>query len=261
MSAADQITPLILTYNEEPNIGRTLDSLLWAKTVIVLDSQSTDRTEEIARSYRNVKWHTRPFDLHVRQWSFGIHETGINTDYVLTLDADMQVTPQLLAEMETNFLPAGFAGGLIPFEYHYYGHRLRGSLCPPQIRVFKRAAVRVSQPDHTQHFSVDGEVYKFRSRLVHDDRKPLERFVSSQLAYQVLNEAELTNGGRNRLRDRLRQLGLMPPIVGLLAYVRAGGPFYGTAALRYAYERATCESLLALRLINRRLENKMDGNP
>lgn len=40
----DQITPLILTYNEEPNIGRVLERLTWAREVVVLDSGSTDRT-------------------------------------------------------------------------------------------------------------------------------------------------------------------------------------------------------------------------
>ncbi|HXD31057.1 MAG TPA: glycosyltransferase family 2 protein [Pyrinomonadaceae bacterium] len=255
-SAAETVTPLVLTFNEESNIGRTLDSLQWARRVVIVDSQSTDRTAEIAKSYQNAVLYTREFDKHVNQWNFGIYETGIDTALILTLDADMHVTPELVTEIEQSFIPGNFAGGLIPFDYRYYGHRLRGSLCPPQLRLFKRDAVRVTQPDHTQHFSVDGEVYKFRARLIHDDRKPLERFVASQLAYQVLNDSELANGGRNRLRDHLRKLGVMPPIVGLIAYLKAGGPFYGAAAARYGYERAVCESLLAMRIINRKLQSK-----
>lgn len=127
---------------------------------------------------------------------------------------------------------------------------------PPQLRLFRRSEVRVNQPDHTQHFDVDGEKYQFKAALVHDDRKPLERFVASQLSYQLLNERELANGGRRRFRDHLRKLGLMPPIAAVLAYFRAGGPFHGAAAARYAYERAVCESLLAIRLLNRRLESE-----
>lgn len=254
--ATENVTPLILTFNEESNIGRTLDSLRWAKRVVIVDSLSTDRTAEIAQAYENVELYPRKFDKHLNQWNFGIAETGIDTRFILALDADMHPTPELLAEIEQRFIAGDFAGGLIPFEYRYYGHRLRSSLCPPQLRIFKSEAVRVVQPDHTQHFSVDGDVYKFRARLVHDDRKPLERFVTSQLAYQVLNESELANGGRNRFRDHLRKLGVMPPIVGLLAYLKAGGPFYGAAAARYGYERAVCESLLAMRIINRKLQSK-----
>jgi glycosyltransferase involved in cell wall biosynthesis len=46
----EKITPLILTYNEEPNIDRTLQQLRWAKEIIVIDSYSTDRTLDILKS-------------------------------------------------------------------------------------------------------------------------------------------------------------------------------------------------------------------
>jgi glycosyltransferase involved in cell wall biosynthesis len=258
--ASKRVTPVVLTYNEEPNIGRTLESLRWASQVIVVDSGSTDQTEQIARSFPNVRWFVRPFDRHIAQWEHGIHQTGITAEYVLALDADMQVTSSLIKEIEERFLVGGFEGGVIPFEYHYHGKALAGSLCPPQLRLFKRVEVRVAQPDHTQRFSVAGSKYKFRGALIHDDRKSLDRWVTSQLAYQRLNEKELSNGGRRRMRDRLRHLGFMPPIVGLLAYVRAGGPFRGAAAARYAYERTVAEGLLAINLMDAKLRSKNDDS-
>jgi hypothetical protein len=92
--------------------------------------------------------------------------------------------------------------------------------------------------------------------LIHDDRKPLDRWVKAQLDYQRRNESELSNGGRGRARDYLRKLGVMPPLMGALAYVRAGGPFKGAAAARYAYERMATESILAIRLMNQRIKRK-----
>jgi glycosyltransferase involved in cell wall biosynthesis len=254
------ITPLVLTYNEEPNIGRTLESLQWAHHVVVLDSGSNDRTEAIARSFPNVTWHIRPFDRHGAQWEHGIHQTGIETEYVLALDADMQVPDAFCREIITSFLPGGFAGGVAPFEYRYHDRPLSGSLCPPQVRLFRQSQVNVEQSDHTQRFAVVGTLYRFRSRLIHDDRKSIARWVASQVAYQALNEKELSNGGRSRMRDRLRQIGIMPPIVGLLAYVRAGGPFRGAAAARYAYERTVAEGLLAISLMDARLKARCDDS-
>jgi glycosyltransferase involved in cell wall biosynthesis len=251
--APDNITPLLLTFDEEANIGRTLDSLRWANEVVVLDSGSTDQTEAIARGYENVRWLVRAFDTHQAQWEHGIRSSGITTDYILALDADMQVSEALLREIETEFLASGQAGGLIPFQYRFFGHPLAGSLCPPQVRLFQRGAVNVAQLDHTQSFEVSGKVYSFRNRLIHDDRKSLERWVESQLRYQVLNEKTLWDDGYGPFKAFLRKLGLMPPIVGLLAYLKAGGPFYGAAAARYAYERAICESLLAMRIMNTKL--------
>jgi glycosyltransferase involved in cell wall biosynthesis len=251
----DNITPIILTYNEAPNISRTLDALRWAQTVVVLDSGSTDETKQIAAGYDNVKWFERPFDNHQAQWQYAISQTGVTTEYVLALDADMEVPSAFKDELQ-EFLSGNFAGGDVPFVYCYYGRPLAGSLYPNQVRVFRLRDVVVTQVDHTQHFAVTGAVYKFRNRLIHDDRKPLERWVSSQLSYQVLNDEAIGNGGPKRFKYSLRRTGLMPPMVALLAYLRSGGPFGGAASARYAYERLVCESLLAIRLMNRRLQTK-----
>jgi glycosyltransferase involved in cell wall biosynthesis len=253
----DKVTPVVLTYNESENIGRTLNSLRWAPSVVVLDSGSQDETKEIAGRYPNVKWFERGFDSHQAQWEFAVRETGIASEYVLALDADMEVTEAFKQELENVFLPGGFAGGDVPFVYSYYGRQLAGSLYPNQIRVFRPSDVVITQVDHTQHFAVRGNVYKFRSRIIHDDRKPIERWVAAQLSYQVLNDdAIVGNGGQSRLKYSLRRAGIMPPMVGLLAYLRSGGPFGGAASARYAYERIVCESLLAIRLMNRRLKAK-----
>jgi glycosyltransferase involved in cell wall biosynthesis len=63
----DQITPLILTYNEEPNIDRTLSKLTWASQILIIDSYSDDRTIKIAESYPQTKILQRQFDTHTNQ--------------------------------------------------------------------------------------------------------------------------------------------------------------------------------------------------
>ena len=193
----------------------------------------------------------RGFDNHRAQWEYGIKNTGIDTPYVLALDADMQVPGTLVSEIVEQFLPRNFGGGMVPFEYRYSGQRLAGSLCPPQLRVFRRADVQVLQSDHTQSFAIAGEIYQFRQRLIHDDQKPLERWVQSQLRYQILNEQATWSNGHPPLKRFLRRTGLMPPLVGVIAYCKAGGPFYGAAALRYAYERAVGEERAGDALITR----------
>lgn len=247
------ITPLVLTYNEEPNIRRTLESLRWAERVVVLDSGSTDATELIVRSFPNADWRVRPFDCHGRQWEYGIRRTEISSPFVLALDADMAVPAPVVEEMSAVFLRGKYAGGVLPFEFHVLGRPLVGSIYPAQLRVFRPEQVEVSQPGHTQEFSARGEVYHFKSPLIHDDRKSLERWAASQLAYSILEEQRIADGKGNRWRDRLRQMGLMPPIAGALAYLRAGGPWKGAAAARYAYERTAFECLLAIRLMTARL--------
>lgn len=243
-----RVTPLILTYNEAPNISRTLDSLRWAERVVIVDSGSTDDTERLAKSYPNVCWHVRPFDCHLKQWQYGISETGIRTDYILALDADMLVPEMFTRELADKFLGHDFKGGIVPFKYLMMGRVLSGSVLTAQLRVFNRREVEVGQDGHTQKFRVGNNVYRFKAPLLHDDRKPLERWISSQLSYSRLEAEKLLTVAPTRWRDQVRRLGLMPPVAAALAYIRAGGPFRGKAAARYAYERATYECLLAIRL-------------
>lgn len=100
------ITPLILTYNEEPNIDRTLSKLTWAREIIVIDSFSTDKTLEILKSYPNVKFYQRKFDTHAQQWNYGLEQ--INSQWVLSMDADYSITEKLLSEIE-NLKPDSLA--------------------------------------------------------------------------------------------------------------------------------------------------------
>src|ERR1041385_6340109 len=93
----DQITPLVLTYNEAPNIGRTLEKLSWAKEVVVVDSFSTDETLEIIRKFPQVRLVQRKFDNHTAQWNFGLAQ--VRTDWVLSLDADYVLSEELIHEI------------------------------------------------------------------------------------------------------------------------------------------------------------------
>ena len=94
------ITPVILTYNEAPNIGRSLERLTWARQVVIVDSGSTDDTLAIAGRFPNVRAVQRPFDAHAQQWQFATTETGITSGWILRLDADYMMEPALRDEIE-----------------------------------------------------------------------------------------------------------------------------------------------------------------
>src|SRR5687767_8763413 len=96
----NRITPLVLTCNEAPNIGRTLSRLSWARDIVVVDSFSDDNTVEIASTFPQVRVYQREFDSHASQWTFGLTETAISSEWVLGLDADYILTDELLAEIK-----------------------------------------------------------------------------------------------------------------------------------------------------------------
>jgi glycosyltransferase involved in cell wall biosynthesis len=74
MGLAEQLTVLILTYNEEPNIARTLDAIKWTGQILIVDSCSTDATLDIVARYSQARVVTRKFDSFAEQCNFGLTE-------------------------------------------------------------------------------------------------------------------------------------------------------------------------------------------
>src|SRR4051812_18148674 len=95
----EQITPVLLTYNEEENILRTLSRLAWAKEIVIVDSGSTDGTLLALTTCSNVRVFNRGFDTHANQWRYATEGTQIGTEWILRLDADYEVSDALIAEL------------------------------------------------------------------------------------------------------------------------------------------------------------------
>lgn len=94
----NKLSVVIITYNEERNIGRCLDSVKdVADEIVVVDSFSTDRTEEICRSYK-VRFLQNAFEGHIEQKNFALAQSAF--DHVLSLDADEALTPELVQSVQ-----------------------------------------------------------------------------------------------------------------------------------------------------------------
>jgi glycosyltransferase involved in cell wall biosynthesis len=250
----NQITPLILSFNEAPNIGRTLDRLSWARDIVVVDSLSPDETRAIASRYPNVRVFERPFTTHAEQWSFGLEHTGITTEWVLALDADFVLTDGIIAEMTALSPPPGAAGYRASFTYCIDGQPLRSAVYPPVTVLYRRARATYRQDGHTQRVHVDGPVLELSSRIRHDDRKPLAHWLASQVKYMRLEADKLATAPAATLGlvDRVRQLVVVaPPLMFLHCLFVRGGIFDGWRGLYYALQRAAAELILSLSLAER----------
>jgi glycosyltransferase involved in cell wall biosynthesis len=113
----DQITPVLLTFNDAPNVGRTLSHLRWAKDIVVVDSGSTDETIQIVKHFPNTRLFVRLFDNHANQWRCAVMETAIVTPWILRLDADYQLTSALLDEIRALDPKTSVSAYRISFDY------------------------------------------------------------------------------------------------------------------------------------------------
>jgi len=251
----NQITPLLLTYNEAPNIGRTLDKLSWARDIVVVDSLSSDETGAMLSRYPNVRVFERAFTTHAEQWNFGLEQTGITTDWVLALDADFVLTDDAVRELAALAPPQAVSGYRASFTYCIDGKPLRSAVYPPVTVLYRRAGAGYLQDGHTQRVRVDGLVLPLTARILHDDRKPLSHWIASQVRYMRLEADKLAWAPSSSLAnvDRVRKLiVLAPPLVFLRCLFVGGGILDGWPGLFYALQRATAELILSLSLIERR---------
>jgi len=252
----NQITPVILTFNEAPNIARTLSRLLWANDVVVVDSGSTDDTCDLAARHSNVRIFRRPFTSHAEQWNYGLAETGITTEWVLALDADFLISSELVDELALLAPAATTAGYRASFRYCIDGRPLRGAAYPPVVVLYRRAHATYLQDGHTQRVAVRGDIQPLAATVFHDDRKPLRHWLLSQIRYQGLEAEKLTSVPASSLGvlDRVRRLIVIaPPAMFCYCYFVRGGWLDGTHGLYYALQRTAAELILSLNLVERLL--------
>ena len=252
----DQITPVILTYNEAVNIGRMLAKLHWARDIVVVDSMSTDATAELVGGIPTARFFKRPFDSHAAQWTFALTETGVETEWVLALDADYLLTDQLIAEIADLTPGPEVAGFSTQFRYCVAGRPLRASLYPPVTVLFRRTRAHYVQDGHTQRVVIDGNVHGLAGRIWHDDRKSLDRWLSSQQRYTRLEADHLLASAPSSLgwADRIRRLGWPAPILIFfytLLWKRC--LFDGWPGWLYVLQRTVAEAMIALAVVDRRL--------
>ena len=246
-----QITPLILTYNEAPNIGRTLEQLRWARNVVVVDSFSNDDTLSIISRFPNARVYRREFDTHENQWNFGLKKTGIDSPWVLGLDADYILTPEFVDELRALQPGPEIQGYRAAFTYCINERQLRSGIYPPVTVLYRRAAGRYTQDGHTHKLVLDGHVEDLRVRLLHDDRKPLSRWLEAQSRYTRLEALKLRNTDAAELSwtDRVRRWCIVaPPAMVFYCLVWRLGVLDGWAGLYYAGQRALAELMLSLYL-------------
>jgi glycosyltransferase involved in cell wall biosynthesis len=255
-SFLDEVTVLILTCNEARNIGRTLDKLQWARRVIVVDSFSKDETLNVIRQkHASAEIVQRDFDNHTSQWNYGLD--AVDGEWVLSLDADYQLTDSFISELQTLRPPEQIAAYYVRFRYCIEGQALRNTLYPPRAVLFRKSRCRYEQNGHTQLLRIAGQHGWLNSFIDHDDRKPLSNWLKAQDRYAVLEARHLISNPVNQLNlaDQMRRWILPAPVLVFFYTLFAKRLFFdGWAGWYYVFQRTLAEMLLSLRLIEARVQ-------
>ncbi|HEY5330577.1 MAG TPA: glycosyltransferase family 2 protein [Acidobacteriaceae bacterium] len=231
------MTPLlsvaIITHNEEQNLPRTLDSVAWADEIIVVDSGSTDRTVEIARSF-SATVIARPWPGFAAQKNFAIAEcTG---DWVLSLDADEELTPELQQEIRKLFTERPLADAFTIRRRNLFLGRWikRGGFYPDaKLRLFRRGTAQFEDRPVHETIVFHGTAATLDNDLIHHAYPTLSTYIEHMDRYSTLGAEILIAKGRTS-RSPLAfvwNVLLMPVISFKWNYIFRGGFLDGREGL------------------------------
>ena len=232
------LSAIVLTRNEERHIEECLASLAWADEVLVVDSGSTDRTAVLAEK-SGARVVTHPFADFASQRNFAISQA--KGDWVLFIDADERVTPELAAEIKSVILRHNTAHDdekplkavyAIPRHNFFFGKRLRfgDSREDAPIRFFPRQEVSWAQPVH-EMIMTDLPVRKLTSPLLHYSTRDLAHYQQKAFEYIPL---ELQTMSKKGVKPSVwKSLGL-PPAKFIYLYFCKLGVLDGIPGFQYA---------------------------
>lgn len=191
------LTVIILTYNEELHIRRCLENIMpIANQVFIIDSFSTDRTLDIAREFPNVhilqnKWENN----YAKQFNWGLTHADIRTQWVLRLDADEYLLPELIEELQEKLpsLPNEVSGGIFNLRQIFMGQWMKRGVYPVKLlRVFRYGGGWCEQRLMDEHIQLsEGRAVEFEHDFCNHNLNDLSWFCHKHVNYAIREAVDL----------------------------------------------------------------------
>jgi glycosyltransferase involved in cell wall biosynthesis len=216
----EKISVAIITKNEEGNIRACLESVQWADEVVVVDNGSTDRTLEICREY-GARVFLEDWKGYPGQKNSAIEKT--RNEWVLSLDADERVTPELRREMEERLAADAPADGYwVPRKNFFLGRWVRRCGWYPDLnlRLFRKSRGRFAEREVHERVEVRGKTLPLSQPLIHETYRTISDFLQRMDRYSTLAAREMHREGR-----RFRWIDLLsrPPFTFVQMYILRAG--------------------------------------
>ena len=191
------LNAIILTFNEERHLARCIESLDGiASEVLVVDCFSTDATVEIAHKY-GARVVQRAWVNYATQFNWALTQLGVNVDWVLRIDADEVLTPELVDQIRTRLPSVGseVEGVLLDRRMAFQGRLIRyGGVFPVQIlRLFRAGRGQCENRWMDEHIKVSGQTVRFAGELIDDNLRSLTWWTDKHNSYASREVVDLLN--------------------------------------------------------------------
>lgn len=192
------VSIIVLTYNEELNTRKYLSGLVeWAAEVFVLDSQSTDNTQKLAKELGAIVVEHGPFPGYVEQRNWALKNLPFKNEWVFFVDADEYPTEELKKEIEARLTTNARENGFyINRRFVFFKKWIRhGGYYPAFIlRLMRHSFAKCEGMKMDEHFVVEGDVGYLKHDLMHEDWRGFHAWIERHRAYARLKAEEYLAG-------------------------------------------------------------------
>lgn len=196
-----KLSVIIIVYNEEKNIKDCLDSVKWADEIVLVDSESSDNTVNIAMNYTD-KIFIRKWEGYSSQRKFSLEKAS--NEWILSLDADERVSDGLKKEIETVLTnDDGINGYYIPRRNYFLNKIITSCFWYPdyQLRLFRKNFTHVVNRKIHEGFEVEGNKGYLKGDIIHFTHQNLNDTFKKINEYSSLQAEEKFNGRKIKLHD------------------------------------------------------------
>lgn len=190
------ISAIILTYNEEMHIKRCLDNISSVvKQVFIIDSYSTDRTLEIAGTYSNVTILQNKWVNYATQFNWGLKNAPMQTEWVLRLDADEFLLPELIEELKERMpeLEENVAGITLNRRHIFLGKWMKRGTYPVKLlRIFKANKAICEERFMDEHIQLlEGISVEMKYDFVDHNLNNISWWANKHVGYSIREAVDL----------------------------------------------------------------------
>lgn len=190
------ISAIILTFNEEMHIKRCLDNISSiVKDIFIIDSYSTDKTLEIAKEYENVTVLQNKWINYATQFNWGLKNAPIKTEWVIRLDADEYLLPELIEELEQKMphLEESITGITLKRRHIFLGKWMRRGTYPVKLlRIFKAKKAICEERFMDEHIQLlEGNSIEMEYDFVDHNLNNISWWANKHVGYAIRETVDL----------------------------------------------------------------------
>lgn len=239
------ISVVIITYNEAHNLPRTLSKLHWCDDIVIVDSGSTDGTEQIAIK-AGARFYTHAFEGYGAQKNYGF---GLTThDWILSIDADEVLSDALIDELLALDLKTTAAVGFrIPIRNVFLNREFKFGKESnyKHLRLFRKDKGHYDHADVHEQLIVEGAVSDMKHHILHYSYRGVAHYLEKMEDYTNRGAAKLYKKGKRR---PLLLVYLLAPFYFLKHYVLYGNILNGKAGFIWSVLNARYHTVKYLKL-------------